>query len=49
MRLLYSPSASIGKEREFGMCRTDGARQGAALLPGLQLAPAATSREETSS
>src|SRR5262245_36329018 len=35
---LYRRSASIGKEREFGMRRTDGARQSAALLPGLRRA-----------
>src|SRR5262245_52684471 len=33
---LYRRGASIGKEREFGICRTDGARQGAALLPVLR-------------
>jgi Endoribonuclease L-PSP len=36
MRSLYRRGASTGKEREFGMCRTDGARQHTALLPGLR-------------
>src|SRR5262249_29357878 len=33
---LYRRGARIGKEREFGVCRTDGARQRAVLLPGLR-------------